>query len=164
MSRILEDMAITSEITASTRSGPKLVERLGGKVTLERVHKIFYDKIYAHPWMKLYFEGIRQDLIEAQQTDFMMMLFGGPKTYSGRMPIDAHQHIFITEELFQVRRGLLEVSLQEAGIPQKEREDWLSIDAAFQKALIKTRPEDCQARYLDQGILNFKNPLSGPGV
>ncbi len=157
MSRILEDMAIASEIAVKTKGGIKLFERLGGRSSIERVHKIFYDKIYVHPWMKLYFEGINQAHIESQQTDFMTMLFGGPKDYSGRMPIDAHEHIFITEELFEVRQGLLIEALKEAGIPQKEQEDWLAIDGAFKKVLLKEKPEDCKPKYFDQGILLFKN-------
>ena len=32
-----------------------LYDRLGGKQTFIDVHKIFYDKVYAHPWLKKFF-------------------------------------------------------------------------------------------------------------
>ena len=32
------------------------LDDLGGKKTLQKVHKIFYNKLYAHPWLKSFFE------------------------------------------------------------------------------------------------------------
>jgi len=104
MSRMLEDTSRATELEASaSRNGKKLIDRIGGRTTIEWVHKIFYDKIYADPWLGKFFAGIDQKHIESQQTDFITMLFGGPKAYSGRMPIDAHEHILIGEELFSER-------------------------------------------------------------
>jgi hemoglobin len=28
-----------------------LFDLIGGRYTLDKVHKVFYDKIYAHPWI-----------------------------------------------------------------------------------------------------------------
>ncbi len=64
--------------------------------------------------MKKFFEGINQQHIESQQSDFMMMLFGGPKIYGGRMPKDAHDHIMVTDELSIIVTKLLKDSLLEA--------------------------------------------------
>ena len=46
-------------------------ERLGGRPTFEKVHKLFYDKVYEHPWLKLFFAKVEQKHIESQQTDFV---------------------------------------------------------------------------------------------
>ncbi|MDH3327283.1 MAG: group 1 truncated hemoglobin, partial [Gammaproteobacteria bacterium] len=73
-----------------------LYERLGGVETLEKVHKIFYDKAYKHPWLRLYFTDKLQQVLEEQQTDFMTQLMGGPKKYGGKTPKMAHQHMNIT--------------------------------------------------------------------
>ncbi len=159
MSRMLEDTMLATELADSaTQSGRKLIDRIGGRTTIERVHKIFYDKIYADHWMGKFFAGINQVHIENQQTDFMVMLFGGPKEFRGRMPIDAHEHIMIGEELFAARSELLRQSLEEAGIGTSERADWLRIDTAFKKVLIKNSLNDCKKRFFTDEILDFPNP------
>ncbi|TWW08433.1 hypothetical protein E3A20_24390, partial [Planctomyces bekefii] len=119
------------------------------------------DKLYADPWLGQFFRTIDQKHIEAQQTDFMVMLFGGPKNYGGRMPIDAHEHIMITEELFAVRQLMLKDSLIEARVPEKEMADWLRVDGAFKKVLLKASPQDCKKRFKMDEILDFPNPTAG---
>lgn len=159
MSRMLEDTSLASELEASaTSNGKKLFDRIGGRATLDRVHKLFYDKIYAHPWIGQYFKGIDQKHIESQQGDFMAMLFGGPKAYNGRMPIDAHEHMMINEELFEVRRDLLRQALDEAHVTKDEAADWLRIDGSFRKVLLKKSIHDCRKRYKMDEILDFPNP------
>ena len=159
MSKMLEDTFLAIELEASAlRGGKKLFDRVGGRVTLEAVHKRFYDKIYAHNWIGQFFKGIDQKHIESQQTDFIAMLFGGPKAYSGRMPIDAHEHIMIDDELFALRTELLVQSLKESGIGPVETEDWLRIDGAFKKVLIKKSLSECKKRYFSDAILDFSNP------
>jgi len=159
MSKMLEDTMLATELEASaSQSGKKLIDRIGGRATIERVHKIFYDKMYADPWLGKFFVGIDQRHIENQQTDFIVMLFGGPKEYSGRMPIDAHEHIMIGEELFAARSQLLRQSLHEAGIESAESEDWLRIDMAFKKVLLKDDISDCKKRFFTDEILDFQNP------
>jgi len=32
-----------------------LLQEVGGKPVLEKVHKHFYDELYKHPWLKNYF-------------------------------------------------------------------------------------------------------------
>ena len=159
MSRMLEDTSLATELEASAyRGGKKLIDRIGSRTTIERVHKIFYDKIYADPWLGRFFAAIDQKHIEGQQTDFIAMLFGGPKAYSGRMPIDAHEHIMIGEDLFSARSELLRQSLSEAGIGPAEIEDWLRIDMAFKKVLVKKSSADCKKRFFTDEILDFPNP------
>jgi len=159
MSRMLEDATLANELEASaSQGGRKLIDRIGGRATLDKVHKIFYDKLFADPWLGRFFAGTDQKHIESQQSDFISMLFGGPKSYSGRMPIDAHEHIMISEELFAARSELLRQSLVEAGVGASDSEDWLRIDMAFKKVLIKKSYADCKKRYFTDEILDFPNP------
>jgi len=156
---MLEDTSLATTLEASaTQGGTKLFDRVGGRATLEKVHEIFYDKIYADPWLGRFFAGIDRSHIESQQTDFMAMLFGGPKAYSGRMPIDAHEHIMITEELFAFRSALLRQALAEAGVAPAEMTDWLRIDMAFKKVLIKSSTTECKKRFFTDEILDFADP------
>lgn len=132
-----------------------LYDRLGGKATFIKVHKIFYDKAYAHPWLSKFFTDKPQQVLENQQTDFMVQLMGGPKVYGGKSPKFAHQHMMITEELFTLRARMLNESLKEAGIADDLRIGWMKADAALKKALVKTSIDECMKSYATQVILDF---------
>jgi len=137
-----------------------LFDRLGGIETLKRVHKIFYDKAYAHPWLKLYFTDKPQQVLEDQQTDFMAQLIGGPKRYAGKTPKMAHQHINITDELFNLRRSMLSESITEAGLPDALRDEWLNADGALKVSITKKSVEECETAYATQAILDFPKPAN----
>jgi truncated hemoglobin YjbI len=139
-----------------------LYERIGGRATLEKVHKIFYDKIYAHPWIGQYFQNIQQDVIEIQQTEFMSQAMGGPAMYCGKLPIPAHKHMFITENLFELRTQLLKDSLNESRVSLADQQAWLKIDQAFKKGIVKSNISDCQLRFQTDDILDFKDPTKKP--
>jgi hemoglobin len=136
-----------------------LFEKLGGRPTLEKVHKIFYDKIYAHPWIGQFFKDINQKHIEDQQTDFMTETFGGPTVYFGKLPYVAHRHMYITEELITLRAELLKESLIEAQVPEELMQSWLKIDGAFKMGIVKDSLEDCEKRYQSEDIIVIENPL-----
>lgn len=114
-----------------------MFDAVGGLPTLQRVHKIFYDKVYAHPWLKLFFEGHSQIAIENRQTTFMAMKMGGDVVYMGKDIKVAHETMYITQELFEIRRALLDESIQEAGVTGALRARWLKIDSAFMKSIVK---------------------------
>lgn len=135
-----------------------LFDRVGGKVTLMMVHKLLYDKVYTHPWLKQYFTDKPQEILESQQTAFMGQLFGGPKAFAGKTPKFAHQHMVISEELFDLRHNLLAAALTEAGISEPLKEEWLEVDATFKRAMVKTSEDQCKRSYATQELLNFPNP------
>jgi len=110
-----------------------LFDQLGGLPTLTRVHTRFYDKIYAHPWLKQFFEGHAQAAIELRQTQFMAEKFGADMPYPGMALELAHRRMFITQDLLELRRDLLCEALQEEHVPEKLIERWLKIDGAFWK-------------------------------
>ncbi len=135
-----------------------LFEMIGGRPTLDKVHKIFYDKIYAHPWIGRFFEGIQQDVIEVQQSDFMSQIMGGPSNYCGKLPVPAHRHMMITEELFDVRTQLLKDAMNEAGVSAENQMLWMKIDQAFKKGIVKKDISDCTLRFNTDEIIQFPNP------
>ncbi|WP_420345227.1 group I truncated hemoglobin [Pelagibius sp.] len=133
-------------------------EELGGMDCLERVHRIFYGKLLSHPWLKGFFEGVPRHHLESQQTDFMAGVFGGPKIYGGRPPKSAHVHLFITEEVFMIRHGLLEESLIEAGIRPDLRKRWLGYDLRMKKVLVKSSVSECAGRYNTDPVVVVEKP------
>ncbi len=122
-----------------------LFDAVGGLPTLQRVHKIFYDKVYAHPWLGQFFAGHSQSAIEDRQTSFMGEKMGGDVTYMGKDLKTAHETMYITPELFDLRRHLLDEAIREAGLSDELREKWLRIDSAFSKSIIKDSKEDFMA-------------------
>jgi hemoglobin len=114
-----------------------LFEQVGGLPVLERVHKLFYDKVYAHEWLGQFFVGHDQASIERRQTQFMAEKMGADIDYWGKQPQMAHRQMYITRELFELRHALLAESLQEAGVAPELITRWLEIDNAFIRAVVK---------------------------
>jgi len=135
-----------------------LFERLGGKPTLEKVHRLFYDKVYAHPWLSQFFAHRTRGPIETQQTDFMIQLMGGPKCYAGQAPHVVHQYMLITEELFDLRTQLLSDAIKLAGVTDDLRKEWLDMNEMFKKIMIKKSRDECTLQYAHQEILDFPKP------
>ena len=133
-------------------------ERVGGREGILKVAKIFYDKVYAHPWIGKYFEKIPQGHIENQQTDFMSGALNGPKVFCGRLPNDAHPHMIISDELFDLRNQLLLESLDEAGIDEDMKKFWLAIDESFRSRIVNPDRAKAKKRYFTDEILDFENP------
>ena len=134
-------------------------DEIGGKACIARVHKIFYDKLLSHPWLKDFFVGVKRSHLEDQQTDFMADLFGNsPKCYEGRFPMNAHQHLFITEEVFMIRHDLLAESLSEAGISDDHKARWLSYDMGMKGALVKNSADECEGRYRTEKVIVVPKP------
>jgi len=134
------------------------LEDLGGRECIERVHTIMYDKLFEHPWLKGFFEGKKRWLLESQQTEFMMGVFGGPRIYAGRGPFEAHKHMYITEEVFDVRHELLREALVEAKVPEELHERWLRADQSMRRAVEKKSMDQCKGRYNNEAILVVPKP------
>lgn len=133
-------------------------EEVGGMPVIEKVHKIFYDKIYAHKWIGKFFVSINQKVIESQQNDFMGQSFGGKSYYLGKLPIAAHKHMLITEDLFILRTKLLTESLIEARVSPEHIEMWLKVDGAFKHAIVKKGISDCVKRFATDELECHENP------
>lgn len=135
-----------------------LFDRLGGFDTMRRVHKIFYDKLFVHPWLKQFFVEHPQEIFENQQTNFMAGLMGGPKLYAGKTPKMAHQNILITDELFETRNGILSQAIKEAGIADDVRQEWLEADRTLKRALVKDSVSECRTMFDRQRIYDIPKP------
>lgn len=127
---------------------------------IEKINEVFYDKVYNDPWLALYFQVVEKEKIIQQQTDFMTGALGGENRFAGRKPSKAHPHMFITDELYDLRKSLLIEALEEAVAPQEVAAAWLNIDEIFRKTIVKKSPSECEGRYRMDPILNFSKPFS----
>lgn len=85
----------------------------------------------------------------------MLGAFGGPKNYSGRSPSDAHPHIFVDEEMWQLREQFLKEAFIETNFPEDLRAKWIRIDEAFKKSILKNSIDDCKKRYATDEIIYY---------
>ncbi|RLL53696.1 group 1 truncated hemoglobin [Mariprofundus sp. EBB-1] len=108
-----------------------LFDMIGGLSAMERIHTSFYDKVYAHPWLGQFFEGLDQKFIELRQTQFMAEKMGSKAPYLGKDLDVSHMRMYITEELLVVRQGLLREAIEEEGVAPELVTRWLKIDRAF---------------------------------
>jgi truncated hemoglobin YjbI len=137
----------------------ELFESYGGRAILEKVSKVFYDKIYCDPWLKSFFKHVPQEYIEAQQVDFMQTALGGKNIYAGKTPPHAHKHINITDEVYRAREKILLESLKECNVSDTLSKRWIEIEDVFYGRVVKSSINDCQARYPEEGVLDFPKPL-----
>ena len=133
-------------------------DEIGGRACIERVHKILYAKLFQHPWLKGFFAHTDHQVVQSQQTDFWTGLMGGPSVYGGRSPKDAHVHMFMPAEVFAIRHALLGESLVEAGVPRHLREQWLALDAGFERAIVNRSPDECHGRYRTEQVIIVPKP------
>lgn len=135
------------------------IEELGGRELFEKAMTIFYDKVYEHSWLGLYFQHVDQKTIEKQQVDFMIGAFGGPKNiYSGRFPVEAHKNMFVNDELFDMREEMLIESLKEVDASAELIERWVKIDEAFRNVIVKKSVDDCERTFATEEIIIFEKP------
>ena len=127
---------------------------------LKKFAKCFYDKIYADPWIGKFFQDIDQEIIESQQVDFLQGAVGGRKVYSGKLPIPAHMHMYITDELFELRNQFVLEAIKEVGVPEELAEKILRVDEAFKKGLVKASVGQCEKRFFTDELLIIPKPSS----
>lgn len=130
-----------------------LFDLVGGRPALQRVHKIFYERVFAHPRLKHYFSNINQVTLTEQQTNFMTAKMGGGKIFTGKTPESCHTRMFITRELYDLRNGLLRESILECGISGELLERWMKINNAFENVIVKKDPSECRKRFIGDEII-----------
>ncbi|MDB9787033.1 group 1 truncated hemoglobin [Bacteriovoracaceae bacterium] len=138
--------------------GESIFEKNGGRSILVSFAKKFYDKIYDDPWIGLYFKDVDQTRIELQQVDFLQGALGGEKIYCGALPIPAHKHMFISDELFDLRQKYLIEALDEVNAHQDLKDRIQRIDSAFKSGIVKKTIDDCEKRYFTDTILSYDRP------
>lgn len=118
-----------------------------------KINEDFYDQIYRDEWFKQVFKNIAQEVITKQQTDFIIQVFGGPQNYCGRMPGDAHPHIYIDEYMWNLRENYLKNSFSKFNVPLYISEKWLKIDNSFKQKILKKSIDELKPRFTTDEII-----------
>lgn len=125
---------------------------------IRKVSEEFYSLVYEHPWLKQVFANVPQEHITNQQVDFVIGAFGGPQAYSGRNPGDAHPHIFISEEMWEVREEILKLAFERTQCPAEISVRWLKIENAFKKQIVMKDPSECKGRFTTDELIIIPKP------
>jgi len=144
--------------TAVSEAQDSLLERIGGVATLERVHRRFYRELFDDPWLERFFWGKDLETLVKKQTDFMCACLGGPNHYRGETPAIAHMHLFVTDEIFDLRQKMLRRAIEAEDLPAGLVEAWLQADAVFRPAIVKQSVDECVMRCLGQQPVVAKKP------
>ena len=117
------------------------------------MHGRLYEKLFAHPVLGAFFAGKGPTHQENQQTDFMSAEFRRARRYGGRTIDGAHQQMFITEALIELRHAILAATLTNAGSSRRCGNRWLALDHGFKNRIVKKTLEACRKRYVTDQII-----------
>ncbi len=124
-------------------SYPGFLEAIGGEQMITRVHQRFYDVIFEHPWLGQFFSGKPKVTLIIKQTQFMLAAFNGPNNYLGDTPAFIHMHMYITDEMSDLRSQILKDAILAEGLSESMAEHWLAVDNAFRASIVKKSVNEC---------------------
>ena len=93
-----------------------IYQKYDGFSGVTSIVKIFYQKVRKEEKLAKYFSKVRWELLMEYQAKFLSKVLGGPDNYEGRSLQEAHQSLNITKDDFVLLGGLMQESLEEAGI------------------------------------------------
>ena len=137
----------------------QLLADIGGEEVVFNVHQRFYDEMFAEPWLETFFFGKSKPALIEKQTQFMVAAFGGENRYKGDTPAFIHMHMFITEEMLEVRERILFSAILAEGLSESIAERWLKVDRAFWAAIVKNSVDECVLKCRGQMPIVAKKPL-----
>ncbi len=120
------------------RSDLKLLyQNIGGEAQLRSILELFYQKMSQDILVGFFFDGKDIRHIAHQQAAFLLRAMGATPSYSGKSPAQAHDAIApILEGHFDRRLRILEETLREKGLSEKDIQTWVSFESAFREAVI----------------------------
>ena len=94
-----------------------LFQKLGGKEAVNAAVDIFYNKVLADDRVKGFFTGVDMKQQIAKQKMFLTYAFGGMPNYSGKSMREAHKHLKLNDEHFNIIVQHLGNTLNELKVP-----------------------------------------------
>ena len=135
-----------------------LLSEIGGADIVFKVHQNFYDVMFNEPWLETFFLGKSKEALIKKQTQFMVAAFNGPNNYKGDTPAFVHMHMYITDEMADLRERILKASILAEGLSESIAEKWLTIDHSFRAAIVKKSIDECVLKCQGQVPITAKKP------
>ena len=111
---------------------PSLYDRLGGVNAIAMVVDRFSDtiiynpKLNVNPALKEWNKKGQLPALKFMRTLWACEATGGPFKYTGKPLDQAHEHLHLTSEEFDEVGGEIAKALDELGVPQRERDEFLA--------------------------------------
>ena len=137
-----------------------LLAEIGGEAGILRVHQRFYDAMFKEPWLGQFFAGKHEDVLAEKQTKFMVAAFGGENNYRGDTPAFVHMHMFITDEMSDIRQEILRKAILDEGFSASIAERWLKVDDSFRKSIVKKSVDECVMKCRGQIPVTARKPIN----
>jgi len=139
---------------------PNLLDEIGGEAGVYRVHERFYEVMFNHPWLGQFFFGKSEEVLITKQTQFMVAAFNGPNTYTGDTPAFVHMHMFITDEMADLREQILRQAILDEGLSASVADRWLKVDQSYRSAIVKKSVDECVLKCVGQVPVTAEKPLN----
>lgn len=137
-----------------------LLDDVGGYEGMMAVHRRFYDVIFDDPWLEQFFYGKSKETLIRKQTEFMVSCLGNEGLYEGDTPAMIHMHMYITDEMFQLRQRMLRDAILAEGHDDIVAQRWLAVDGMFRKGIVKTDVSECVMKCQGQLPVTANKPES----
>jgi truncated hemoglobin YjbI len=118
-----------------------LYDEIGGEPGLRRVLRTLYDRLFDDRMIGFFFAGKDKDELIEHQLWFTARFLGGPSRYEGRSLPDAHAALPILPAHFDRRHQVLREVLEQHGVPDAARDEWLRVDQSLRHAIVKSGEE-----------------------
>ncbi len=101
----------------ATETHDAMYQTIGGDAGITKVVDLFYEKLWADPELKHYFDGIDREKLKHHQRQFLTFaLGGGENAYGGRPLGESHAFLKITDSAFSKVQWHLRVTLEELDV------------------------------------------------
>jgi len=167
VARVMKQAMTASDRRAETRPlydestyDPNLLDEIGGEAGVYRVHERFYEVMFNHPWLGQFFFGKSEEVLITKQTQFMVAAFNGPNHYTGDTPAFVHMHMFITDEMADLREQILRQAILDEGLSESIAERWLKVDQSYRSAIVKKSVDECVLKCVGQVPVTAEKPLN----
>jgi len=119
---------------------PEMWQALGEGRLLREILQEFYSQVYADSRLSVFFDGVTIERAIDKQYSFLRSIFTGEKCYFGDHPKNAHHWMVISNELFDYRESLMQLTLRKHSLPEYLIQRWMDIEEVFRNSIVKTKP------------------------
>lgn len=127
---------------------------------LHAIARAFYDKVYAHPWIGRFFEGVDQPNQELKLVRFFHLSWDDPLfgQLQGQYLKDEHAHMYITPALFDLRQELFAAAVREQGHDEALVQAFLAFNEIWRPYVVKASKRECTDAFTGHGIVDVPPP------
>lgn len=132
----------------------------------EQLHAVvthFYDLVYAHPWIGQFFTKVDQRNQETKLVRFFQMSWDDrayPEMQAQYLRQE-HAHMYITEELFELRQALFSRAVRDLGHGPEVVEAFAVFNELWRAHVVKRSIDECSDMFT--AIVEHPRPDQAPG-